>query len=227
MSTLFRSKNEVVYNLLHRSIIHGEYRPGERMVIDDLAGKLGVSQIPIREALRQLEADGFVTIEPYVGATVTPISADFIFEIFALLETMEVVCSRTAGRCMSEAELETLAVVVREMDGLVDEADRWAEQNKRFHLLICDYSRTGLIKGMMRKVFDHWDRLRSHYIKDVLRHRIAAAQEEHRLILAAFRARDIDGVERLIRSHNQNALASYIERLQSAGYLATELEDCG
>jgi DNA-binding GntR family transcriptional regulator len=227
MSTLFRSKNEVVYELLHRSIIHGEYRPGERMVIDELAGKLGVSQIPIREALRQLEADGFVTIEPYVGATVTPISADFIFEIFALLETMEVVCSRTAGRCMSEAEMATLAELVRAMDSTVNEPDRWAEQNKKFHLLICDYSRTGLIKGMMRKVFDHWDRLRSHYIKDVLEHRILAAQEEHRQIMAAFQARDIDKVEQLIRAHNQNALASYIERLQSAGFLVADLEDCG
>jgi DNA-binding GntR family transcriptional regulator len=79
---------------------------------------------------------------------------------------------------------------------------------------------------MMRKVFDHWDRLRSHYIKDVLGQRIEAAQEEHRQIMAAFQARDIDRVEQLFRAHNQNALASYIERLQSAGYLVADLEEC-
>ena len=85
MGTIFRSKNEVVYDLLHQAIIRGDYKPGERIVIDELASRLDVSQIPIREALRQLEADGFVTNEPYVGVTVTGISADFIFEIFALL----------------------------------------------------------------------------------------------------------------------------------------------
>jgi DNA-binding GntR family transcriptional regulator len=226
MTTLFRSKNEVVYDLLHRSIIQGEYRPGERMVIDELAGKLGVSQIPIREALRQLEADGFVAIEPYVGATVSEISADFIFEIFALLETMEVVCSRMACRCMSEKEMETLAGLVRQMDASIDDPDRWAGQNKHFHLLICDYSHTGLIRDMMRKVLDHWDRLRLYYLKDVLGHRIKKAQEEHRQIMAAFHARDIDEVERLIRSHNQNALTSYIGHLQSAGYLESNPEGC-
>ncbi|MCI0395247.1 MAG: GntR family transcriptional regulator [Chloroflexi bacterium] len=226
MSTLFRSKNEVVYDLLHKSIIQGEYRPGERMVIDELAGKLGVSQIPIREALRQLEADGFVSIEPYVGATVTEISADFIFEIFALLETMEAACSRTACRCMSQEELETLADLVRQMDACVADHDRWSEQNKRFHLLISDYAHTGLIRGMMEKVLDHWDRLRLHYLKDVLGQRIATAQEEHRQIMAAFRRRNTDEVERLIRAHNQNALASYIEHLRLAGHLAAVPEGC-
>jgi DNA-binding GntR family transcriptional regulator len=196
------------------------------MVIDEVAGRLGVSQIPIREAIRQLEADGFVTIEPYVGATVTEISADFIFEIFALLEAMEVVCSRTAGRCMSDAEIETLDDLVHQMDEVVGDANRWAELNKQFHLLICDYSRTGLIKGMMRKVFDHWDRLRLRYLKDVLGQRIEAAQKEHRQIMAAFHDRNLEEVERLVRMHNQNALASYIEWLQLAGHLVAEPGDC-
>ena len=89
MRPTFRSKNEVVYDLLRQSIIEGEYKPGKRLVIDELAVTLGVSQSPIREAMRQLEADGFVTIEPYVGATVTKINADFIFEVFGLLESLE------------------------------------------------------------------------------------------------------------------------------------------
>ena len=84
MRPIFKSKNEAVYDALRQAIIHGEYEPGSRLVIDDLAATMGVSQIPIREALRQLEADGFITIEPYVGATLTDINANFIFEIFTL-----------------------------------------------------------------------------------------------------------------------------------------------
>jgi DNA-binding GntR family transcriptional regulator len=226
MATLFRSKNEVVYDLLHRSIIQGTYKPGQRMVIDDLATQLGVSQIPIREALRELEADGFVTIQPYIGVTVTEISADFIFEIFALLEAMEAVCSRQACRCMSENEIVALEELMEQMDASVDDPDRWSKLNKQFHLQIADYAKTGLIKGMMHNVLDHWDRLRLYYVKDVLWHRVTAAQNEHRQIMAAFWRRDPDAVEQLIREHNQNALASYIEHLQFAGHLEADLEDC-
>lgn len=222
MSTLFRSKNEVVYDLLHQAIIRGDYKPGERIVIDELASRLNVSQIPIREALRQLEADGFVTSEPYVGVTVTDISADFIFEIFALLETMEVVTGRAACGRMSDEEVESLADLVQRMDTTIDDPDRWSEQNKQFHLLICEYAYTGLIQGMMRKVLDHWDRLRLHYLKDVLGQRIVTAQAEHHEIISAFRERNPDAVEAILRTHNQNALASYIGYLQSAGYLVAD-----
>lgn len=222
MSTVYRSKNEIVYDALRKSVISGEYAPGERLVIDDLAAKLGVSAIPIREALRQLEADGFVSIEPYVGATVTELNADFIFEIFALLEALEVVCSRTACAIMTDAERKRLEGLVKRMDLCTGNWQEWSSLNKAFHLLISEFSRTRLVNGMMRKVLDHWDRLRQRYFHDVLGLRIDLAQQEHRKLMEAFNAQDADEVERLIRLHNQNALASYITHLQESGVLAEE-----
>jgi DNA-binding GntR family transcriptional regulator len=219
MRPAFRSKNEVVYDVLRQSIIHGEYKPGTRLVIDELAESLGVSQIPIREAIRQLEADGFVTFEPYVGATITEINADFIFEVFAMLESMEITCSRTAARCMSDDELETLEDLIYNMDASVNDPDEWARENKHLHLFICECAQTALIRKMMQKVLDHWDRLRLHYLKDVSGQRIKIAQQEHKKILAAFQTRDPDEVERVIREHNQSALAAYIQHLQSTGQI--------
>src|SRR5574341_1558334 len=148
MRPAFRSKNEVVYDVLRQSIIQGEYKPGARLVIDELAESLGVSQIPIREAIRQLEADGFVTFEPYVGATITDINANFIFEVFALLESMEITCSRAAARCMSDDELETLEDLIYNMDASVDDPDKWAQENKHLHLFICECAKTALIQKM-------------------------------------------------------------------------------
>ncbi|MCB8943733.1 MAG: GntR family transcriptional regulator [Ardenticatenaceae bacterium] len=219
MSTVFRSKNEVVYELLHQAIIRGDYKPGERVVIDDVATKLGVSSIPIREALRQLEADGFVEIAPYVGATVTEISADSIFEIFGLLETMEAICARSACRCMTDAEIAKLDELVQQMDASMNDPENWSKLNKTFHLQICDYAHTGLIKEMMRKVLDHWDRLRVQYMKDVLGLRVEMAQAEHRQIMIAFHNRNADEAEQFIRVHNQNALAAYNNYLLAVGLL--------
>ena len=226
MSTLFRSKNEIVHDLLHQEIIRGEYKPGERIIIDDVAARLGVSTIPVREALRQLEADGFVDIVPYIGATVTEIGADSIFGIFALLETMEAICARTVCGCMSEEEIQNLQNMVQQMDECLDEPEIWSNLNKEFHLQICDYANSKLIREMMHKVLEHWDRLRVHYMNDVLGLRLEMAQVEHRQIIAAFHSGDADEAERLVRAHNQSALAAYNNYLQAAGHLDREMGDC-
>ncbi len=226
MRPSFKSKNEAVYDMLRQAIIQGEYEPGSRLVIDDLAASMGVSQIPIREALRQLEADGFITIEPYVGATLTEINANFIFEIFALLESLEVISSRVACRCMSEQEMDKLAKLIDDMDNNVNNPEQWSQENKQLHIFVCECSKNVLTMKMTHKVLDHWDRLRLHYLKDVFGYRITDAQREHKQILAAFRSRNPDAVERAVREHNQNALQSYLQHLQSKGQIVTSKDGC-
>ncbi len=217
MTSLFRSKKEVVYELLRQDILRGKYKPGSRLVIDELALTLGVSPIPIREAMQQLEADGFITTEPYVGATVTELNAEFIFEVFALLEHLEIISSRAACRVMSDQDLQQLAAMVDQMESSVNDPDRWSSENKAMHLFICQCANTTLVLKMMEKVLDHWDRLRLHYLNDVFGNRIQAAQADHKRILAAFSSRDPDEVERVIHKHNQDALSSYIRHLESSG----------
>ncbi len=222
MTSIFRSKKEVVYDLLREDILRGKYKPGSRLIIDDLASTLGVSQIPIREAMRQLEGDGFITIEPYVGATVTELNAEFIFEVFALLEHLEIISSRAACRVMSDDDLRQLAEMVDQMESSIDDPDKWSSENKAMHLFICQRANTTLVQKMMEKVLDHWDRLRLHYLNDVFGNRIQAAQEDHKRILAAFSSHDPDEVERVIHEHNQSALSSYIRHLQSSGQVLSK-----
>jgi len=215
MRPVFRSKNEAVHDLLRQSIIQGVFQPGQRLVIDDLALQMGVSAIPIRESLRQLEADGFVTIEPYVGATVTGLTTDSVYEIFALLEALEVICGRIACAKMNDSDLAALAEMIQRMEASVGDPDDWTQKNKAMHEFICDQAGTALAKKMLQKVMDHWDRLRRYYLKDVFAHRIHSAQEEHVRILDAFRSRDPNTVERVIRQHNQSALNAYLDYLKS------------
>jgi DNA-binding GntR family transcriptional regulator len=226
MRPTFRSKPEVVHEMLREAIIHGKYKPGERLVIDEVAARLGVSQIPVREAVRQLEADGLVAVEPYTGATVTEFSPDLIFEIFALLEAFEIICGRRACICMSDVELAKLIEIVTTMDGMLDDPEGWSQQNRQFHLMICRFSHTQLIERMLEIALDHWDRLRLHYVMDVLQHRIPEAQQDHRQMIDAFRRRDPDEIERLLHSHNQRALAAYIDLLLQNGFLEQREGGC-
>ena len=219
MRPIFRSKPEIVHDMLRDSIIHGEYKPGERLVIDEVAARLGVSQIPVREAVRQLEADGLIAFEPYTGATVTQFNPDLAYEIFALLEALEVICGRRACTCMNDAQRAELATLVAQMDGCIDDPEAWSLLNREFHLLICRFAGVQLIGRILENTLDHWDRLRLHYVKDVLVHRIPAAQQEHRAMIDAFGRRDADAVEQLLRVHNQHALAAYVDLMLQQGVL--------
>lgn len=218
MKSGFRSKKQVVYDLLREGIIQGEYAPGTRLVIDELASKINVSQIPIREAIQQLEADGFVTVEPYVGARVAELDTNFIFEVFALLESLEVICSRAACTHITEEQLEKLEQMILEMDECAKDNQKWSARNREMHVFICECADTQLVLKMLHKAFDHWERLRSVYLKDVTDNRIAESQREHKLLLEALKKRDADEVEKIVHAHNQSALKSYITRLESKGH---------
>lgn len=204
-----RSKKELVVHELRSAILNGELPPGTRLVIDELARQLKVSPIPVREALQQLQSDGYVVIEPYIGTKVAPIEAESILEVFSLLETMEVVSSKAACRHMTNEDLRFLESMVVKMDGLVSDPEAWSQENRHFHQFICERSGTRLIGSLMSKVLDHWDRLHRYFLKDVFARRLSQAQRQHRQILDALRAKDTRKVEFLIRQHNQDSLGAY------------------
>jgi DNA-binding GntR family transcriptional regulator len=208
-----RSKKDYVYESLRREILDGGLAPGARLIIDELAAGYGVSPIPVREALQQLQSDGYVVIQPYVGAKVAEIEIDAIHEIFALLEALEVISGRAACERMADAQLDALERMVTSMDDLVDDPDRWSHENLVLHEFICTQAGTHLVEALLRKAMEHWDRLRRYYFKDVFTHRIRESQREHREIVSALRTRDGVLVERIIREHNQTALAAYVGHL--------------
>jgi DNA-binding GntR family transcriptional regulator len=212
-----RSKKDYVVASLRRDILDGALAPGARLIIDELALSYGVSPIPVREALQQLQSDGYVVIQPYVGAKVAEIEIDAIHEIFALLESLEVISGRAACERMDDADLDMLEEMVARMDHLVDDPDRWSHENLLLHEFICTKAGTHLVEALLRKAMEQWDRLRRSYFKDVFTHRIRASQPEHREIVRALRTRDGDRVERIIRAHNQSALSAYVGHLARSG----------
>ncbi|NJM40051.1 MAG: GntR family transcriptional regulator [Anaerolineae bacterium] len=153
----FRSKKDVVLDGLRAAILQGDFKPGQRLVIDELARQMGISPIPIREALQQLQGEGFVTIQPHVGATVTPIEAGLVDEIFELLESLETISSRAACRRMSKDDFARIETMLKEMDGLSKDLAHWSEANVRLHEFISDCAGMPLVKSMLTKVLDHWN----------------------------------------------------------------------
>jgi DNA-binding GntR family transcriptional regulator len=213
-----RTKQEFVFRTLRDAILRCELQPGERLVIDDLARRLNVSIIPVREALQLLQAESLVQVVPHVGTSVTPVSRDSIIDVFVVLEGLEVSATRLVAERGRAADLALLAGQVDAMDAALAANDRegWAALNRRFHLTISELPGLELVQNLTAKVLDRWDRLRRYYFKGVLAHRVEQAQQEHRQILEAMRNRDLVALQSLVRQHNQGALQAYLFYLDAA-----------
>lgn len=215
--TQHRTKGEFVYRTLRDAIVKCELPPGERLVIDDLARRLQVSSIPVREALQLLQSEGLVLMVPHVGATVAPISRESVTEVFTVMEGLESVAARAAAERARPEDLDELHEIVTAMDrALAAEAhEQWAELNTRFHATISRLTGMPLLQEMMERVLDRWDRVRRFFFAGVLVHRAQQAQKEHHELLEAMRAKDLARLEETIREHNRGALEAYAIFLDS------------
>ena len=111
------SSGELVAAHIRRLVITGEYRSGERVRQDEIAAELGVSRIPVREALIALEREGWVTVEPHRGAFVNGLDADFVTDHFELYGA---IVGLMAQRCVERADDDAVARVVADAARVVD-----------------------------------------------------------------------------------------------------------
>ncbi|MGH2389351.1 MAG: GntR family transcriptional regulator [Chloroflexota bacterium] len=210
-----RTKQMFVYRTLRDAILRCELEPGKRLVTDVLARRLSVSHIPVREALQLLQAEGLVENIAHTGASVAPISRDSIVETFTVLEALETVATRTAAEGMTEEQGAALATIVAEMDEVLRGGahERWGDLNSAFHRTIAGMTDMPLLYDMTGRALDQWDRIRRYYFVSVLEQRIIQSQHEHHVILDAMRRADVVTLERLIKVHNQGAMAAYAAHL--------------
>ena len=213
----YKTKQEFVYQTLRRAILRCELAPGQRLPTQEIANRLGVSLIPVREALQLLQSEGLVENRAHVGAAVARISGSSVEEVFTLLEGLEAVAVRVAARRMKPEAVEDLAVLIAEMDAAVEngEYEIWGELNTRLHVSIARSTEMPVLRSMTEKVFDLWYRVQRCFSREVLVQRVLQSQQEHHAILRALRDRDEAELERLVKVHNRNAFKAYAEHLSN------------
>jgi DNA-binding GntR family transcriptional regulator len=205
-----RTKQEMAYRALRESIMRCEMQPGDRLIIDDISRQLGVSHIPVREALHQLQSEGLVVNVPHSGATVAPISPNDVSEVFSLMEGLERIALRFAAMRLTPEYLLQLRESVEEMDEAAANGDgeRWGVLNSRFHRDIARIADMQLLRDFTDRTLDQWERVRRYY--NILSGRLGRAQQQHHEILIALEQNDLDRLENLATSHNREALDAYL-----------------
>ena len=194
-------------------ILHGTYREGEPLRQDALADELGVSRIPIREALRQLEAEGLVTFNPHRGAIVSILSLAEIEEVFELRATIETELLRRAVPRLTTDQLDQADEVLDRYALALQSGDvaMWGELNWQFHSTLYAPAERVVTMSIVQRLHQQSDRYLRMQL--ALTHGETRANEEHRAIAAAVRSGDSKRATSLMREHIAGAGRSLLEFL--------------
>ncbi|GAB6936083.1 MAG: GntR family transcriptional regulator [Bacillota bacterium] len=210
------TRSEWVYEKLKEAILSGEIAPGERLVVDQLARELGTSPIPVREALRRLEAEGWVENKPFVGARVAPVRVEELEELFTIRLALEPILARTAVQAITDEGIDRLEELVDEMDKCIEQNDaaQFSRLNYEFHRTLYEFSPW---KELFRIVITVWERsARSRWIFVQTPDSMHASQKEHRAMIETLRKRNAQELERLVRTQKERAFARYLALVKDA-----------
>ena len=180
------SKTDMVAALIRELIITGELAAGEQLRQRDLAQRFGVSQTPVREAMRRLESEGLVIGDTHRGFTVAAGDAGPVEENFQIRAALESLGASLAARKIDAAGISRLQDLNRQMAALAEDDPRYADLNREFHFALYEFSRSPLLMSLMRLL---WASLRGG--PRVLRTQAESARQ-HDAILDALRAGDAE-----------------------------------
>ena len=203
MPEKYRTMQEIAYGAIRDGILAGRHSPGQRLIADELAKELGVSRMPVREALHRLEAAGLVTIAPHRGAMVSELSENECAEIYHIRAVLDGLATRLASPNLSQADHTRLSRLLDEMDAAVTAQDleRVLRVNREFHTLIWDAARAPRLRELLENLYDASQRFRN--ISVLIPGRLDQITHEHRLIAEALARGDAAAAERFANEHHE------------------------
>jgi len=221
-----QSLTSAVADKLRDQIIRGEIQEGAQLRQDAIASQYHVSRIPVREALRQLDAEGLIAIVPNRGAVVPALSPNDIEELFSIRALLEPeVLKRSISHLTENDFSEAEAVLRRYVSELRrdDHMSSWGRLNWQFHSILYSRADQPRFMAIIRNVNNSGERYTR--LQLYLTHGMKRANEEHHEILELCRKRDVSAACKLLRVHIQDAGESLKRALEQKRTAAQELSD--
>lgn len=210
-----RTAHESVTEALRQAVLGGLLPAGTRLVQAELAAEFGVSNTPVREAMRQLAVEGLIKFDSYRGAVVRSPSLDEVREVYEVRLLLEPVAMRKAVEQITPAELEQARELEAEMARTVD-VGTWVLLNRRFHGTLIAAARSPRLASIIAGLEDAATPQVALSIKADFR-RLTDGNTEHREILQAVEDRDADQVVKLISEHLRATVRAVESLSQSTG----------
>ena len=209
-----QSLRERIVARLRDAIITGDLAAKTRLMEPELARQLGVSRTPLREAIRQLEVEGFLTTIPRVGTFVSEVSARDVEDTYAIRAVLEGLAARQAAENPDPAKGPALRAILAELEQKSSDYRVYHEAAGRFHDVILGLSHNQRLRAMYQSLTYQVTRFRSLSLAVGQRPKVSV--REHRRIAAAILGGRPGEAERLMRAHIEGARAVLRQRMTPA-----------
>jgi DNA-binding GntR family transcriptional regulator len=190
---------EKILETIRDAILKGTLSPGEKVAEPELAERFGISRTPIREAFRQLESEGYLTVIPRKGAVVTSLSERDVQEFYSIKSILEGYAAHMAAERLSERDLDRLETINARLAHLAREGDikTFFRVHNEFHELFIRAAGNEKLLELINQLMMKFNRLRMASLS--LPGRMEISVQEHRKIIDAFRERDGAKADNLVR----------------------------
>lgn len=205
------------FQKIREDILKGKYREHDELRENTIGKELGVSRTPVREALRQLELEGLVSIIPNKGAYVTGISGKDVRDIYMIRSMLEGLCARWAAENITAAQLDELDEIMLLSEFYIKKEgninpEQVTELDGRFHNILYEASGSRILSHVLTDFHGYVQRARKFSV--VSEERARKSIREHKQILRAIKEKDPDLAEQLANDH----MLQVMQNLKKQGY---------
>lgn len=214
MTEQVASKAQQAYETIRERIVAGTYAPGQRLVARTMATEFGMSPVPVREALRRLEAENWVVMRPNIGAEVRPVDAGVWVAAMDTLALVDGHAAALAAPLMTATDLQQAREANERMRGALESFDsfRASQANQDFHAVFHERCPSPYLVDVVRATSERIGAmLRTVFVFVPARTWAALAEHEHLLELVETEA-PAEEVERFAREHKLRTVAAYLNR---------------
>jgi len=200
---------ERAYEAIKEAILTLELAPGQPVNEAELAAQLNVSRTPIRDALLQLQSEGFVIIQPFRGAFVSELTAQDIIEIFALREMLEVPAARHAAQNWTPDDIAAAEALLQQMQAAAEQNDvrGYALLSDQFHSMVVQKLNNRRVMQVLENLHDHLMRLRNMALL------VTQSKEfidDYRALIDAIQSESAPAAEKAMRTHLRRILRTLV-----------------
>lgn len=209
-----------VADKIRAAILEGRFKPGEWLRQERIAQELGVSQMPVREALKELAVEGLIEHLPYRGVRVVEFTPDDVLDLYAHRAFLEGAAARAAAQNINQQELQELRHLLEGMRSSLepDQLAQYRQYNRRFHEVIFNASRRQyLIRTLTQMWYAFPTMLIGNFASTAstpLPGRERDDIAEHEAILAALESRNPQAAEQAMRQHIQSTAEQFVQSLK-------------
>ncbi|MSQ70041.1 MAG: GntR family transcriptional regulator [Betaproteobacteria bacterium] len=201
------------YHFIRDQVIGGAFIGGAKLLPDKIAIELGISRMPVREALRQLDSEGLVTILPNRGAIVTPLSPSEIEELFQIRAVLEGLAARVAAQHATDEDIDELELLNKRLQRVQLDGRQWLIHHDEFHDFLCEIGKQKRLQKEIRRIRTSVQPYLLLYISVYRQTEMVGT--EHQALIDSIRSGNSHLAEQALANHVMSAGRGVLEFLKS------------